>query len=906
MFIVLLAISLAMPAQCPSSDSIYRRINEIVNAPSVTENELQRQLLQLNEQINRCPNRNDSAQAFLFRRMGVSYNKMGNYTAAIDWTIKAIEIIRQNVAKPSVNYSHLANCYYNLQMYYDSLGMESFRQQAVDSCISVDYHTGVYNYSSYLWNDKLVMLFNKGDYVLCAKFAELTEKNFEDYFPERIGARWSTVVHHANALIFLNKSDEAEQFLLSKIKFFRIDSCYVQAYGLLGMINANKKSYQKALDYFQKTADVAKKMRDLGNYGWAMNWMGFIYADGMRNYSSAMNSYRKAILYADSIDAPSVLCYIANLYVRRNLFDSAFYFFQKSFDRIKPGMTEKDLVKLNLTATLEGKAIEYVVRLINYKAEAFLDKYRVTRNQNLLGEAIEIYKIADKLLNQVKTRQLDPETKLFWRAHTRSLYENAIEASYLSGNIESGFYFFEKGRAVLLNDQLNEQRWIAEKDIVKKSKIENEIMAYEKEMAQLAKSSARYSELEKQVYKKRQELERLQETIKANNPLYYQNYLDRNFIALKDVRDVLLKDHQALVELFSGDSVVYLMCITSKQAVLQKIDKKQFDSLSQSFSRFLSSSELLNRNFSEFSVVSHQLYRLIFGNIELPIGRIIISPDGQYFPFEALISRRESVHYFINDYAVSYTYSARWLLNDFGINSTSATKTFLGVAPVIYSNGLPALRGSDESLRRIQYYFNHVTQLIKENASKKNFIDQFADYRIIQLYTHATANGSMGEPTIYFSDSALSISELFYGRRPATSLVVLAACETGLGDLHPGEGVFSFNRAFAALGIPSAVSNLWEVDNRSSYKITELFYKNIANGLPLDVALQKAKIEYFFGPGLENKLPYFWAAPILVGQTNKISGENTSWRWMALVVLFLLIAIWLEARISKKKQKHPG
>ena len=44
----------------------------------------------------------------------------------------------------------------------------------------------------------------------------------------------------------------------------------------------------------------------------------------------------------------------------------------------------------------------------------------------------------------------------FWRDKTRSLYENAIEACYLLNDPEKAFYFFEKSRAVLLNDQLNE------------------------------------------------------------------------------------------------------------------------------------------------------------------------------------------------------------------------------------------------------------------------------------------------------------------------------------------------------------------------------------------------------------------------------------------------------------------
>ena len=155
-------------------------------------------------------------------------------------------------------------------------------------------------------------------------------------------------------------------------------------------------------------------------------------------------------------------------------------------------------------------------------------------------------------------------------------------------------------------------------------------------------------------------------------------------------------------------------------------------------------------------------------------------------------------------------------------------------------------------------------------ASKNNFLKDYYKYKIIQLYTHATDSGYTGEPMIYFSDSVLSLSDLFYENKPATNLIVLSACETAGGKLYNGEGVFSFNRQFAALGIPSSVSNLWQADDQSTYKITELFYKYLVKGIPLDVALQKAKKEFKSISSKEKNLPYYWAASILVGQGNPI------------------------------------
>jgi hypothetical protein len=345
--------------------------------------------------------------------------------------------------------------------------------------------------------------------------------------------------------------------------------------------------------------------------------------------------------------------------------------------------------------------------------------------------------------------------------------------------------------------------------------------------------------------------------------------------------------------LYNGDNATYLLVISGKETFLQKIDKKVFDSLSDRYTSYLSRPEVLNRDFNSFLNVSNQLYRLLFGNISLPAGRIIISPGGKYFPFESLVINKQPISYFLENYAVSYTYSARYLLHNFEANVVLASRDFVGFAPVNYSNGMAALSGSDQSLQRMHNYFSDAKSMVGKEASKNNFLSDYYRYQIIQLFTHATDSGSSGEPEIYFSDATLHMSDLLYEYRPATRLIVLSACETGEGKVYNGEGVFSFNRGFAALGIPSAVSNLWQIDNKSTYKITELFYKYVSKGLPLDVALQKAKIEFI--KSSDNKLPYFWAASILVGQSNAIPlQKGFPWKWLtASVIVLLILGFWV-------------
>jgi CHAT domain-containing protein len=402
--------------------------------------------------------------------------------------------------------------------------------------------------------------------------------------------------------------------------------------------------------------------------------------------------------------------------------------------------------------------------------------------------------------------------------------------------------------------------------------------------SQAADDEKESTRLESEIFKAQQELDKLEEQIRAQMPLYAQ-LGDTTCPTLTYVQQQMLKDHTGLLEIFSGDSAVYTLFITKGKAILNKIDKRNFDHTVNAYMSFLSDDDKLNRDFAGFQAVSRSLYNLIFDKETVPEGRIIISPDGPLFPFESLVMGNGN--YFLTTHAVSYTYSARYLLNDFMATSARSAGVLLGVAPVQYSvaSGLVALNGSDASLRRLSSNFSHASQLVHGEALRQSFLRQFPNYKIIQLYTHASDSSDRNEPLIYFADSALYLSDLVPEQVPATQLIVLSACNTGNGRLYRGEGVFSFNRGFAALGIPSCISNLWGIDNLSTYQLTENLYKYLSEGLPIDVALQKAKLEFLEKAPRGQQLPYHWAPAILVGDTSPVTyPQKGGFQWILLLI----------------------
>ena len=318
---------------------------------------------------------------------------------------------------------------------------------------------------------------------------------------------------------------------------------------------------------------------------------------------------------------------------------------------------------------LKNKSVHYLTELLISKGNAFLKLFKTSKTQNSLARAIQIYKVADKLLSRIKSGQKELESKLFWRSNSRYLYENAIEACLLQNNPTDAFYFFEKSRAILLNDQLAEQQRMGLDDIMKQAQLKKRELRLQIESDTTSSSNERYAVLQTEMVLNKQKQERLLGIIKDRHPLYYQSFLDTSAIKLEDARKNLLKDHQAILELFNGDSAIYSLLISEKQIFLYRIPKTEFDSTVRLYNYYLSDPLKMNVEYQTYCQTALQLYQMIFQNNPVPGGRIIISPDGQNFPFEALITanNNEQVTYFLNDHAISYTYSVSFLLNNFNL-----------------------------------------------------------------------------------------------------------------------------------------------------------------------------------------------------------------------------------------------
>jgi len=433
--------------------------------------------------------------------------------------------------------------------------------------------------------------------------------------------------------------------------------------------------------------------------------------------------------------------------------------------------------------------------------------------------------------------------------------------------------------------------------------------------------------LKRQIQQLTEEYHEQVSTLEEQHPEYYQLKYNRRITPLEEVQHTLLSDTSMLVEYFYGVQSKQLYRITVTKSGVNYTRLPFEEDRIMPFLQLLRDWAIVREKqadpevFTQFVNRSSDLYHdLLPPNLteDQQQGDLIIIPDGilGYLPFDLLLE--QPVDYSQPDYrhlpfllrrmTIRYGHSVTTLLAQNQKNGPY-TDNYLGIAPdYSQSKALANVNWGEESVMAIQSMLGGHS-LVDETATLENFLNEAPGYRVIHFHGHAkaldsiplyswlaftyqpaskqTGKKSPAYATVVRYDQtdeqllgaaipiprkeigSLLFSHHLYNLSLNAELVVLSACETGLGRIARGEGVISLARAFHFAGCPNTVMSLWEVKDRSTAVLMELFFKNLKRGLGKSAALQRAKIQYLDNPK-NNAYPSYWGGIVLIGDNHPL------------------------------------
>lgn len=586
---------------------------------------------------------------------------------------------------------------------------------------------------------------------------------------------------------------------------------------------------------------------------------------------------------------------LAQIEFYRKNFSSAVLKYQEALKILEVSFNPK-------TKKWEGKDLNKAFHILTKISLVQKELYAFSRDKKQLKLALQTVKNALEVANEIRANYFTFEAKLFFSEQNYMQYKHGLSLLYELQSLESEqneqnelFYLAENSKSYMMNLY---QVGIETKRSSKQDSLNLKLSACNSYIAHLKNKNALPTEILDFEQKANLILKELKGLNSSQNVISQRNGF--NFENLKKINS-----DQLYVNYILEDKRLLIICVSrtgirSKQVT---INTTTFNYHKTNLKKALITPPFRYAGFAE-SESCEYFYKLLIENLPLPISkfkRLAINPDNNLFDFSFdVLQNPANKRYLIEDVAISYVSSIEDMLQKKYPSIKDKCNIFLPFANEdnILLENLQPLRFSLNKSKGILANF-----FLDKEANKLTFLQKLHEpLRISILSTHASAKEKV--PYLVFDEEGKPNSRLYASEIPYLSinspLVILNACESGLGRKVNGMGMFSLAESFRLAGGKAILGSMWQADEESTALISSLFYRNIMKGMPKDVALQQAKLDFLSTEvGQRNDLPFYWSHLQLMGDTSPIQ-SNKNYYLIVLGVLFLLLYVIFKTNLSKK------
>ncbi|HEY7676728.1 MAG TPA: CHAT domain-containing tetratricopeptide repeat protein, partial [Candidatus Methylomirabilis sp.] len=484
------------------------------------------------------------------------------------------------------------------------------------------------------------------------------------------------------------------------------------------------------------------------------------------------------------------------------------------------------------------------------------------------AEALAAFQRAVDAVEDVRAELQETQLRSGFLEDKQGIYHGAVRSALALGKPAEAFRYAERARARAFLDLLGNQTVLSKGKTRALVDEEVRLRAQLSAAQALAQEAGGEDEESGELPAARQQVDAAQRAYRAflervrRESVEQASLMAVEPVTLQDVQG-LLPEQTTLLEYLVTPSETILWVIDAQRVEVVRIPVARRDLVAQVRAFRRSVAEM-----ASLDVVKDHA-RALYDRLLAPArphlrgDRILVVPHDalHYLPFAAL--RMPEGRWVIEDYAVATLPSASVLKYLRG-KGQGANAGALAVGNPDLGPAL-ALRYAEREARAVGTHYPGATVLVRQAATEPRVKALSGSAGVLHFATHAELNEKDPLASALLlvpevpDDGRLEVRKIF-GLDLHARLVVLSACETGLGQLSRGDELVGLQRAFLYAGTPAVVTTLWKVDDRASYRLMEAFYDALAAGGPA-AALRQAQRATM----AEFPHPFAWAAFGLTG-----------------------------------------
>jgi CHAT domain-containing protein len=564
-----------------------------------------------------------------------------------------------------------------------------------------------------------------------------------------------------------------------------------------------------------------------------------------------------------------------------------------------------------------------ILEALNAKSEITWSKYQQNPQASWLNLAAQSTGLALQMNDTLIAAFGYTSSKLLSLEQTRDLYERNLAILFerkRQGHpdaAEAIFAFTERSKSMLLRQHLAENKALrqlpenlAERENLLRNNINNLREEYTSALAEALEEN-QLKLIKKAIFDAETTHQRFIDSLKQQFPAFYRATQAPVRTDLATVQKWLPADALLLSWFYNPESGALYLIGVDKQYIITR--HEQLDSRRLKAFLALISNPQLNLEMEgdtgfvrSYAIEAQYLYdkliRPVAGNN--PPQELIAVPDGILgsIPLDALLPSAPDalsfrrLPYLLHQTRCRFAPSAS-LLMDAPRHKQSFDIGYLGIAPGYEGDStFAAIAYNSACVEKLSEQLNG-KKFIGPKASKALSLQSVEQCQVLHFYGHGQANSENPQASFLAFSSNFAANDkktdstarllrpglLAYNkplpaaeaprvwfaeeigqRQLQAQLVLLSACETGLGKAAGTEGILSLSRAFQDAGVPSAVMTLWSVDDQASAQLSEALLLQLQSGdMRKDEALRQSKLQYLQSGGAAS--PFFWAGMVLTG-----------------------------------------